>query len=57
MTLGNLLFIGKASGRSALHQFEVIPGVTGQRTLKVEVTQVSETATKADAPAMYRELP
>ena len=28
----------------------------GQRTLKVEVTDVSETATKANASAMYREL-
>ena len=28
----------------------------GQRTLKVEVLTVSEHATKADAPAMYREL-
>ena len=29
----------------------------GQRTLKVEVTAVTENATKADAPAMYKELP
>lgn len=28
----------------------------GQRTLRVEVTDVSETATKAGASAMYREL-
>ena len=28
----------------------------GQRTLKVEVLALSETATKADAPAMYREI-
>lgn len=28
----------------------------GQRTLKVEVLAVSETATKADAPAMYKEI-
>lgn len=28
----------------------------GQRTLKVEVTQINETANKADAPAMYREI-
>ena len=28
----------------------------GQRTLKVEVTQVSETVSKADAPAMYKEI-
>ena len=28
----------------------------GQRTLRVEVTEVSETATKSGAAAMYREL-
>ncbi len=28
----------------------------GGRTLKVEVTQISETANKTDAPAMYREI-
>ena len=28
----------------------------GQRTVKVEVLTVSEHATKADAPAMYREV-
>ena len=28
----------------------------GQRTLKVEVTQISETVSKADAPALYREI-
>ena len=28
----------------------------GQRTLKVEVTDISETATKANAGAMYREI-
>ncbi len=28
----------------------------GQRRLKVEVTEVSETASKASAPAMYREI-
>ena len=27
-----------------------------ENTLKVEVTQISETANKADAPAMYKEL-
>ena len=35
---------------------DVIEIAYGQRTLKVEVTQVSETVSKADAPAMYREL-
>lgn len=28
----------------------------GQRTLKVEVTRISEVVSKADAPAMYKEL-
>ncbi len=28
----------------------------GQRSLKVEVIQISETVSKADAPAMYREI-
>ena len=28
----------------------------GQKTLKVEVHSISEHATKADAPAMYREV-
>lgn len=28
----------------------------GQRRLRVQVTRVSETASKADAPAMYKEL-
>ena len=35
---------------------DVIEIAFGQRTLKVEVTAVNETATKADAPAMYKEL-
>lgn len=35
---------------------DVIEIAFGQRTLRVEVTQVSETAKKADAPAMYREI-
>ena len=35
---------------------DVIEIAFGQRTLRVEVTQISETAGKADAPAMYREL-
>ena len=36
---------------------DVIEVAFGQRTLKVEVTQISETVGKADAPAMYKELP
>lgn len=35
---------------------DVIEIAFGQRSLKVEVTRVSDTASKADAPAMYREL-
>mgnify|MGYP004664850291 CR=1 FL=1 len=35
---------------------DVIEIVFGQRALRVEVTAVNETASKADAPAMYREL-
>ena len=35
---------------------DVIEIAFGQRTLKVEVTQVSETVSKADAPAMYKEI-
>ena len=36
---------------------DVIEIAFGQRTLKVEVTAVTENATTADAPAMYKELP
>ena len=36
---------------------DVIEIAFGQRTLKVEVTAVTENGTKADAPAMYKELP
>ena len=35
---------------------DVIEITFGQRSLKVEVLQVSETASKSDAPAMYKEL-
>lgn len=35
---------------------DVIEIAFGQRTLRVEVTQINETANKADAPAMYREI-
>ena len=35
---------------------DVIEISFGQRTLKVEVTQISETANKSDAPAMYKEI-
>ena len=35
---------------------DVIEVRFGSRTLKVEVLHITEHATKADAPAMYREL-
>lgn len=35
---------------------DVIELAFGQRTLKVEVTAICETAGKADAPAMYKEI-
>ena len=35
---------------------DIIEIAFGNRSLKVEVTRVSETANKAEAPAMYREL-
>ena len=35
---------------------DVIEITFGQRTLKVEVLAVNESATKSDAPAMYKEL-
>ena len=49
------------NGRPAKASYTVKPGDVievrfGQRTLKVEVISISEHATKADAPAMYREL-
>ena len=49
------------NGKTAKAGSEVKPGdiievAFGQRSLKVEVLSVSETAAKADAPAIYREL-
>ena len=49
------------NGKTAKAGSEVKPGdiievALGQRSLKEEVLSVSETAAKADAPAMYREL-
>ena len=35
---------------------DVIEISFGQRTVKVEVLAVNETASKSDAPAMYKEL-
>jgi len=49
------------NGKTAKASYEVKTGDIielrfGQRSLKVEVLAVSEHATKADAPAMYREV-
>lgn len=49
------------NGAPAKASREVKPGDVieirfGERVTKVEVVSVSENATKADAPAMYREL-
>ena len=49
------------NGRTAKASYDVKVGDVielrfGQRTLRVEVLSVSEHATKADAPAMYREI-
>ena len=51
-----------ANGRPVKASYQVKLGDVieigfGQRTLKVEVTEINETANKASAPAMYRELP
>ena len=50
-----------ANGRVVKASYEVKPGDVveirfGERVTRVEVLCVSEHATKADAPAMYREL-
>ena len=49
------------NGRQVKASYQVKPGDIieisfGQHTLKVEVLAVNETASKADAPAMYKEL-
>ena len=50
------------NGRQAKASYQVKVGdvieiAFGQRTLKVEVTQVADNVPKSDAPAMYKELP
>jgi len=50
------------NGKKARASYEVKLGDVieirfGQRTLKVEVLAISENAQKAEAPAMYREIP
>ena len=49
------------NGRPVKASYQVKPGdvieiAYGQRTLKVEVTAVTETASKESAAAMYREI-
>ena len=49
------------NGRPVKASYQVKPGdvieiAFGQRTLKVEVTGVSETVRKEDAAAMYKEI-
>ena len=49
------------NGREAKASYQVKPGdvieiAFGNRTLKVEVTDVSDNVRKADASAMYREV-
>ena len=49
------------NGRPAKASYDVKEGDVievsfGQRTLKVEVTEICENANKASAPAMYKEL-
>ena len=49
------------NGRPAKASYAVKPGDVieirfGQKTLKVEVLNINEHATKSDAPAMYREI-
>jgi ribosomal 50S subunit-recycling heat shock protein len=50
------------NGRTAKASYDVKIGDVieiryGQRTLKVEVLAVAEAVNKADAPALYREIP
>ena len=50
-----------ANGRPVKASYQVKVGDVieisfGQRTVKVEVLAVNETASKSDAPAMYKEL-
>jgi len=49
------------NGRQAKASYQVKEGdvieiAFGQRTLKVEVTQVADNVSKADAAAMYKEI-
>ena len=46
----------KAKAGSEVKPGDIIEVAFGQRSLKVEVLSVSETAANADAPAMSREL-
>ena len=49
------------NGREAKASYQVKEGdvieiAFGQRTLKVQVTQVADNVSKADAPTMYKEI-
>ena len=49
------------NGRQAKASYQVKVGdvleiAFGQRTLKVEVTQVADNVSKSDAPALYKEI-
>ena len=46
----------QVKARDQVKEGDVIEVAFGNRTMRVEVTQISETASKADAPAMYKEL-
>ena len=54
---GRLSVNGKVAKASYdVKQGDIIEVRFGSKTLKVEVINVSEHATKSDAPAMYKEL-
>ncbi len=46
----------QAKASSQVKEGDVIEIAFGQRVLRVEVTQVTDNVSKADAPAMYREI-
>lgn len=54
---GRVMVNGKEARASlAVKQGDVIEIVFGNRTLRVEVTDVNENASKSEAAAMYREI-
>ncbi len=46
----------RAKASAQVKEGDVIEIAFGQRALRVEVTQVTDNVSKADAPAMYREI-